>query len=211
MAVKRIGILGSTGSIGTSALAVIDAYPDRLAVAGLAASTSVDALARQTARYKPAIAAIASEACVDRLRAGAPKGTTVTTGPDGLIAVATHPEVDLLLCASSGTAALEAVLAGIEAGKTIAIANKEVLVMAGALVTRAARRHGVTLLPVDSEHNAIHQCLHGRSAADVRRLVLTASGGPFREWPAERLATVTPDMALRHPTWQMGRKITVDS
>ncbi|HEX7087246.1 MAG TPA: 1-deoxy-D-xylulose-5-phosphate reductoisomerase [Vicinamibacterales bacterium] len=208
---KRIAILGSTGSIGTSALAVVDAYPDRLSVAALAASTSVDALARQAARYRPAIAAIASEACADRLRSSAPQGTAVVTGPEGLLAVATHPDVDLLLCASSGTAALEAVLAGIESGKTIAIANKEVLVMAGALVTRAARRHGVALLPVDSEHNAIHQCLHGRSPADVRRLVLTASGGPFRGWPAERLAGVTPDMALRHPTWQMGRKITIDS
>ena len=207
----RIAILGSTGSIGTSALAVVDAYRDRLSVTALAASTSVEALAGQVARYRPALAAIAEEACAGALRERAPRETAVVTGARGLIEVATHPDVDLLLCASSGTAALEAVLAGIDAGKTIAIANKEVLVMAGALVTRAARRRGVALLPVDSEHNAIHQCLHGRTAGEIRRLVLTASGGPFREWPAGRLAGVTPEMALRHPTWQMGRKITIDS
>jgi 1-deoxy-D-xylulose-5-phosphate reductoisomerase len=207
----RIAILGSTGSIGTSALAVVDAHRDRLSVAALAAGTSVDALAAQVDRYRPAIAAMATEACAGALRERAPGETTVVSGPGGLVEVATHPGVDLLLCASSGTAALEAVLAGIDAGKTIAIANKEVLVMAGALVTRAARRRGVALLPVDSEHNAIHQCLHGRGAHEIRRLVLTASGGPFREWPVERLAGVTPEMALRHPTWQMGRKITIDS
>jgi 1-deoxy-D-xylulose-5-phosphate reductoisomerase len=132
-------------------------------------------------------------------------------GAEGLIAVATHPSVDIVICASAGTAGLEAVLAAIAAGKTIALANKEVLVMAGALVTEAARRHGATILPVDSEHNAIHQCLHGRAHREIRRLILTASGGPFRDLPAEALDTVTPDEALRHPTWQMGRKITIDS
>jgi 1-deoxy-D-xylulose-5-phosphate reductoisomerase len=132
-------------------------------------------------------------------------------GPAGLVAAATHPLVDIVVCASSGTAGLEAVLAAIEAGKTVALANKEVLVMAGALVTEAARRKGVALLPVDSEHNAVHQCLHGRSLAEVRRLILTASGGPFRDFSREELERVGPDAALRHPTWQMGRKITVDS
>jgi 1-deoxy-D-xylulose-5-phosphate reductoisomerase len=205
--VKRIAILGSTGSIGTSALAVVDAHPDRLLVVGLAAARSADALSAQIQRYKPRIAALADE----RAELAAPAGTRVVSGAAGLIEVATHPDVDILLCASSGTAALEAVLAAIEAGKTIALANKEVLVMAGALVTRAARRHGVALLPVDSEHNAIHQCLHGRSAGEIRKLVLTASGGPFRTWPPERLAAVRPEDALRHPTWQMGRKITIDS
>src|SRR6185436_7737845 len=130
---------------------------------------------------------------------------------EGLVAVATHPDVDIVLCASSGTAALEAVLAAIEAGKTIALANKEVLVMAGALVMSAARRKGVPILPVDSEHNAIHQCLHGRHAGEIRRLILTASGGPFRDLTLEELKAVRPDAALRHPTWQMGRKITIDS
>jgi 1-deoxy-D-xylulose-5-phosphate reductoisomerase len=125
--------------------------------------------------------------------------------------VATHPDVDMVLCASSGTAALEAVLAAIDAGKSIALANKEVLVMAGGLVTDAARRRGVPILPVDSEHNAIHQCLHGRQTAELRRLILTASGGPFRGRTRDALAHVTPEDALKHPTWQMGQKITIDS
>ena len=208
---KRVAILGSTGSIGTSALAVIDAYPDRLRVVGLAAGRSAEALAAQLVRYRPAIAAMGDVQAVPTLAAAAPPGTRVVGGADGLIEVATHPDVDIVLCASSGTTALEAVLAAIDAGKAIALANKEVLVMAGELVTTAARARGVALLPVDSEHNAIHQCLHGRGPAEVQRLVLTASGGPFREWSAERLRTVRPDDALRHPTWQMGRKITIDS
>jgi 1-deoxy-D-xylulose-5-phosphate reductoisomerase len=135
----------------------------------------------------------------------------VSSGAEGLIAVATHPVVDTLICGSSGTAGLEAVLAAIEAGKAIALANKEVLVMAGELVTAAARRRGVAILPIDSEHNAIHQCLHGRSHNEIRRLILTASGGPFRDLPPEALDHVSPAAALQHPTWQMGRKITIDS
>ena len=143
-------------------------------------------------------------------------GATMTalvseSGGQGLIAVATHPDVDIVICASSGTDALEAVLAAIDAGKTIALANKEVLVMAGALVTAAARARGVAILPVDSEHNAIHQCLHGRGRDEIRRLILTASGGPFRQMPASALADVKPEDALRHPTWKMGKKITIDS
>src|SRR4051812_11894783 len=132
-------------------------------------------------------------------------------GPQGLIDVATHPDAEVVLFASSGTAALDAVLAAIEAGKTIALANKEILVMAGSIVMAAARRRGVAVLPVDSEHNAIHQCLHGRDPGDVRRLILTASGGPFRALPAADLAGVTAADALRHPTWRMGPKITIDS
>jgi len=209
--VKRIAILGSTGSIGTSALAVIDAHPDRLRVVGLAAGRSAEALAAQVQRYRPAIVAIADAGAVPSLSAAAPAGTRVRGGAEGLIDVATHPDVDILLCASSGTTALEAVLAAIDAGKTIGLANKEVLVMAGGLVMDAARRRGVAILPVDSEHNAIHQCLHGRGAHEVQKLVLTASGGPFRTWTADRLLTARPDDALRHPTWQMGRKITIDS
>jgi len=213
VSVRRIAILGSTGSIGRSALAVVDAHADRLRVVALAAGENAAQLAEQITRYRPAVAAVATDAALADLRtrgvAGA--GTSLHAGPAGLIAAATHPDVDVVLCATSGTAGLEAVLAAIAAGKTIALANKEVLVMAGALVTEAARARGVALLPVDSEHNAIHQCLHGRDLREVKRLVLTASGGPFRGFDTDALAQVTPDDALRHPTWQMGRKITVDS
>jgi len=209
---KRIAILGSTGSIGRSALAVADAHPDRIAIVGLAAGENADLLAEQMARYQPATVAMASGDALDRLRqCGVPGAANAISGRDGLVAVATAPEVDLVLCASSGTEALEAVLAAIEHKKTIALANKEVLVMAGGLVTEAARRNGVMILPVDSEHNAIHQCLHGREASEIRRLILTASGGPFRGRAASELKDVTADQALRHPTWRMGRKITIDS
>ncbi len=209
----RIAILGSTGSIGQSALAVVDAHPGRLEVVGLAAGANVDRLAAQIAQYRPRVVAVATAAAVDRLRARM-LSTAVTIappGPAGLVAVASHPDVDLVLCASSGTDGLEAVLAAIEHGKTVALANKEVLVMAGGIVTEAARRKGVDILPVDSEHNAIHQCLHGRSRAELKRLILTASGGPFLGRSAAELAAVTADAALRHPTWRMGRKITIDS
>jgi 1-deoxy-D-xylulose-5-phosphate reductoisomerase len=209
--VKRLAILGSTGSIGCSALAVVDAHPGRLSVVGLAAGDNAERLAQQVEKYHPDVVAMATGEAVDRLRASGTRLPLVGTGTSGLIAVATHPDADIVICASSGTAGLEAVLAAIEAGKTIALANKEVLVMAGALVTAAARRHGVAILPVDSEHNAIHQCLHGRRTSEIKRLILTASGGPFRDYPVEALESVTPEAALRHPTWQMGRKITVDS
>ncbi|MBM3819370.1 MAG: 1-deoxy-D-xylulose-5-phosphate reductoisomerase [Acidimicrobiia bacterium] len=210
---KNLAILGSTGSIGRSALAVVDAHPSRLRVVALAAGDNAELLAEQCARYRPDVAAMATAAGGDRLRtACAPSHPrTVASGVEGLIAVATHPAADIVLCASSGTAALEAVLAAIEAGKRMAIANKEVLVMAGELVTAAARRHGADILPVDSEHNAIHQCLHGRAGSEVRRIILTASGGPFREHTLEALHGVDPEAALQHPTWRMGRKITIDS
>jgi len=210
--VKRLAILGSTGSIGRSTLAVVDAHPTRLAVVALAAGDNDALLAEQVQRYRPDVVAMATSEGVDRLRAAcSDHRPEMTGGPDGLIAVATHPSVDIVICASAGTARLEAVLAAIDAGKTIALANKEVLVMAGALVTEHARRRNVAILPVDSEHNAVHQCLHGRSHDEVRRLILTASGGPFRDFTAAALDRVGPDEALRHPTWQMGRKITIDS
>jgi 1-deoxy-D-xylulose-5-phosphate reductoisomerase len=191
---KGIAILGSTGSIGQSALAVVDTHPTELRVVGLAAGGNAARLAEQVERYKPSRSALASE-----------------VGPQGLIDVATHPDADVVLFASSGTAALDAVLAAIEAGKTIALANKEILVMAGSVVMAAAKARGVAVLPVDSEHNAIHQCLHGRRSTEIRRLILTASGGPFRSLPSRELATVTADDALQHPTWRMGPKITIDS
>jgi 1-deoxy-D-xylulose-5-phosphate reductoisomerase len=209
---KRIAILGSTGSIGTSALSVVDAHADRLTVVGLAAGENADRLAEQIARYRPKTVSMASGAAIDRLRQTGPVDAVIGgSGRDGLIAVATAPEVDIVLCASSGTEALEAVLAAIDAKKTIALANKEVLVMAGGIVMDAARRHGVVILPVDSEHNAIHQCLHGRDTREITRLILTASGGPFRGRSSSELAGVTAEEALQHPTWRMGRKITVDS
>ncbi len=191
---KNVAILGSTGSIGRSTLDVVRAHPDKLKVVGLAAGSNADRLREQAAAFDVKVTALGLE-----------------TGTAGLIEVATHPDVDIVICASSGTAALEAVLAAIDAGKTIALANKEVLVMAGALVTAAARARGVPILPVDSEHNAIHQCLHGRRREEIRRIILTASGGPFREIPASALASVKLEDALRHPTWRMGRKITIDS
>ena len=209
---KHIAILGSTGSIGLSALAVVDAHPDRLRVVGLAAGENAGRLAEQVARYRPRTVAMATGEAVEHLRQlGVPDRTIGGTGREGLVAVATHPDADLVLCASSGTDGLEAVVAAIEHGKTIALANKEVLVMAGGIVTEAAARKGVAILPVDSEHNAIHQCLHGRPSTELRRLVLTASGGPFRGRSASDLEGVTAGDALKHPTWRMGRKITIDS
>jgi len=210
---KRIAILGATGSIGASALAVAETHADRVSVVALAAGGNVDAMAAAVTRYRPGAVAMATGAGLDALRSalGGTLPPVHGTGTEGMIAVATHPDADVVLCASSGTAALEAVLAAIEAGKAIALANKEVLVMAGGLVMDAARRKGVPILPVDSEHNAIHQCLHGHARGEVRRLILTASGGPFRARPAASLVGVTAADALKHPTWQMGPKITIDS
>jgi 1-deoxy-D-xylulose-5-phosphate reductoisomerase len=212
---KRVAILGSTGSIGQSALAVVAAHPRRLSVVAMAAGENVERFVDQVCAVRPHTIAMASPGGAAAVEAAARgRGVSVAraaSGAEGLIAVATHPDADVVLFASSGTAALDAVLAAIEAGKTIAIANKEILVMAGAIVMRAARERGVLVLPVDSEHNAIHQCVHGRSACDIRRLILTASGGPFRALSAADLRHVTPDDALRHPTWRMGPKITIDS
>ena len=208
----RVAILGATGSIGTSALSVAEAHPERVRIVGLAAATSAEALAPAVAKHRPAAVSMATDEALARLVAAVGhRPAACGVGDEGLVMVATRPDVDLVLCASSGTAALEAVLAAIDAGKTIALANKEVLVMAGGLVMDRARAKGVTILPVDSEHNAIHQCLHGHPAQHVRRLVLTASGGPFRGRTRESLAAVSPAAALKHPTWQMGPKITIDS
>jgi 1-deoxy-D-xylulose-5-phosphate reductoisomerase len=212
--VKRIAILGSTGSIGRSALSVVDAHADRLEVVGLAAGENDALFAAQVARYRPRQVAMASAAAIGRLRQSNAVPSAVDVAPpgrEGLVAVASHPDAEIVLCASSGTEALEAVLAAIDLGKTIALANKEVLVMAGGIVMEAARRRGVAILPVDSEHNAIHQCLHGRERSELTRLILTASGGPFRGRSAADLEHVSAAEALRHPTWRMGRKITIDS
>src|SRR3982751_5117626 len=210
---KRIAILGSTGSVGQSALAVVDAHRDRLQVVGLAAGENAELLAAQIAKYRPSITAMATGGAIDRLIDSGAAGAIAIggTGRDGLVAVATHPDADVVLCASAGTEALEAVLAAIKCRKNIALANKEVLVMAGGIITDAARRRGVAILPVDSEHNAVHQCLHGRDPREVSRCVLPASGGPFRGRTTADLAHVTAADALQHPTWKMGRKITIDS
>ncbi|MBA2301194.1 MAG: 1-deoxy-D-xylulose-5-phosphate reductoisomerase [Acidobacteria bacterium] len=211
----RVAILGSTGSIGQSALAVVAAHPARLSVVAMAAGGNINRFVDQLCVVRPHTVAMASSSGAEAVRAEARRRgvapPVVLSGADGLIAVATHPDADIVLFASSGTAALDAVLAAIDAGKTIAIANKEILVMAGAIVMKAARERGVLVLPVDSEHNAIHQCVHGRDPGDIRRLILTASGGPFRGYSAEALREVTPADALRHPTWRMGPKITIDS
>ena len=210
---KRIAILGSTGSIGTSALDVARTHADRVEVVALAAATNVAAMAKQVLEFRPRAVAMATGEAMDKLRAalGGSPAEISGVGNDGLCEIASLPDVDIVLCASSGTAALDAVLCAIDAGKTIALANKEVLVMAGGIVMDAARRKGVPILPVDSEHNAIHQCLHGRADGELRRLILTASGGPFRGKSLSELSEVTAADALRHPTWQMGPKITIDS
>ena len=213
---KHVAILGATGSIGQSALAVVAAHPDKLKVVAMAAGENAERFADQLAASPVDTAAMSSSAAVRELqtelaRRGLRAPVSLTSGAQGLISVATHPQADVVLFASAGIAALTAVLAAIEAGKTIAIANKEILVMAGAIVMRAAHERGVLVLPVDSEHNAIHQCLHGRKSDEIRRLILTASGGPFRGCTNDQLSSVTADAALRHPTWKMGPKITVDS
>ena len=213
---RGIAILGSTGSIGCNALSVALSHPERLEVIGLAAGANASRFLAQVERHRPRVISMASDDGLASVHAGlsaSARGSVEGSwvGADGLRAVATHPDVDLVLCATTGTTALDAVFAAIEAGKTIALANKEVLVMAGGLVMAAARRCGVSILPVDSEHNAIHQCLHGRPTDQTTRLILTASGGPFRDWSPGRLSRVTTAEALTHPTWQMGRKITVDS
>lgn len=213
---KRIAILGSTGSIGQSALAVIAHHRDRLSVTALAAGTNTELFAQQLVQHRPRVISMSTDQHVQEVTRALPSDVereirVSASGNEGLRAVATADDVDIVLCASSGTQGLSAVLAAIECGKVVALANKEVLVMAGALIMAAAERSGALILPVDSEHNAIHQCLHERPAADIRRLILTASGGPFREWPAALLDAVSPTDALSHPTWRMGRKITIDS
>jgi 1-deoxy-D-xylulose-5-phosphate reductoisomerase len=208
---KNVVVLGSTGSIGESSLKVARDLPGRMKVVGLAANRSADTLAAQMAEFGVAEGCLFDPAGLDRVRSALPGGVTVRSGEEGLVELATLPEADLVLIAIVGVAGLKPALAAIEAGKDIAVASKEILVMAGEAVMTAARRKGVKVLPVDSEHNAIFQCLEGRSPDEVSRLILTASGGPFRTLPAADLPGVTVERALKHPTWEMGRKITIDS
>ena len=211
---RRIVILGCTGSIGQSALKVATDIPERMEVVGLAALRSVELFVEQVRTWKPLVATLADSTAAVEARARLSElgsGTEILEGEAGLCALATLPESDLVLIAIVGTAGLRPALAAIEAGKDIAVASKEILVMAGAVIMEAARRKGVRVLPVDSEHNAIFQCLEGRRPEEVSRLLLTASGGPFRTWPSAALLGVTPAQALKHPTWEMGRKISIDS
>lgn len=205
---KGVAILGATGSIGRSALAVLDQHPDRFRAVVLTANRNLATLRRLAERYRPSLAVLAEPAAELPAAEG---GTVWRSGRDALLEAVTHPEVDVVLNALVGAAGLEPTLAALRAGKRVALANKESLVCGGPLVLRAAREGGGELVPVDSEHSAIFQCLQGARAQDVQRLVITASGGPFRELPPERLAEVTPPDALRHPTWEMGAKITIDS
>ncbi len=210
---RRVVLLGSTGSIGTSTLKVAEDLPERIEVVALAAATNVRKLAAQARETGARHVAIHDPSKEAELRSLLPEGVHVHVGPEGLLEVATLAGADIVLVAIVGTAGLHPALAAIEAGKDLAIASKEILVMAGEVITAAAAARGVRLLPVDSEHNAIFQCLDGHRGgpAEVSRLVLTASGGPFRKMPREDLELVTPEQALRHPTWDMGPKITIDS
>ncbi len=211
--VKNLAILGSTGSIGRSTLAVVAEHPQEFTVVGLAAGRNVELLAAQIGQFHPRLVSVQDEEAAARLRELLPAGKNpeVLAGPQGAAAVATAAGVDLVVSAMVGAAGLEPTMAAIVAGIPVALANKETLVAAGPLVMAAAQEKGVALLPVDSEHSALMQALQGQRREDVKKLWLTASGGPFRSWPAERLAQVTPVQALRHPNWNMGAKITIDS
>jgi len=209
---KGVVILGSTGSIGTQTLEVIAALPGMFEVWGLAAGSNIDLLAEQARRFRPRVVAVAAPEAARALRERlSPLPIDVLAGPEGVEAVASMPGPDVVLPAMVGTAGLKPTLAAIRAGKDIALANKETLVAAGELVTSEAARAGIRILPVDSEHSAIFQCLNGEDRGAIRRILLTASGGPFRGFDQSQLETVTPEQALKHPRWTMGPKITVDS
>jgi len=208
---KRIALLGATGSIGESTQKVARQLPHALQIVAMSAKSHATKLARAANEFGVRRVCVEEESTVKRVRDQIHPDADIVYGEEGLIALATHPEVDMVLIAIVGTAGLRPALAAIEAGKDLAIASKEILVMAGPLIMEAARRHRVRILPVDSEHNAIFQCLEGQDVREVRRLILTCSGGPFRDFSEEQLASVTPEMALCHPTWRMGKKITVDS
>jgi 1-deoxy-D-xylulose-5-phosphate reductoisomerase len=214
--VKKIAILGSTGSIGRQTLAVVEAMPERFGVAALAAGNNIEELSQQISRHLPDLVSVATPELAanlaERLRAiGIAKLPEIQHGSAGLTAVATHPDVATVVSAAVGVVGLAATYAAVKAGKQIALSNKEVLVAAGEIVMAAARQANVALLPVDSEHNAIHQCLRAGRPEEVKRLILTASGGPFRKTPLAEMAAATPEQALAHPNWRMGRRITIDS
>lgn len=211
---KKISILGSTGSIGTSTLSVVDSFPDKLEVVALAAGSNVAALAHQIRKYRPSLVSVQSEEGVATLREllGTDAGNIdIMTGDAGAIAVATHPDAATVIAAIVGAAGIRPVYAALERGKRVGFANKEVLVAAGDLITRAAHKFGGEILPIDSEHNALHQALRCGRTKEVRRLILTASGGPFLHRDLDTFGEITVEAALAHPTWKMGNKISIDS
>ena len=211
---KNVVLLGSTGSIGTSTVKVAEDLPDQIRLIGLAAGNNADLLLEQTRKHRPAVISICDPAKVQGLRDSVGTSCEVLSGNEGLLKLATLPAADIVLIAIVGTAGLQPALAAIRAGKDIAVASKEILVMAGEIVMNEARKYGVKVLAVDSEHSAIFQCLDGKPSSSVRKLWLTASGGPFRsktDWPKEKFSEISVERALKHPSWVMGRKITIDS
>jgi len=208
---KNVVLLGSTGSIGVSTTKVVEDLPDEIRLVGLAAGNNSDLLLKQTLKFKPEMISICDPAKAADLTKHVGKSVHVCCGNEGLLELATMPSADIVLIAIVGTAGLQPALAAIRAGKDIAVASKEILVMAGEIVMREARQHGVKVLAVDSEHSAIFQCLDGKEPEAVRNLWLTASGGPFRQTPGEEFASITVERALKHPSWVMGQKITIDS
>jgi 1-deoxy-D-xylulose-5-phosphate reductoisomerase len=208
---RRVILLGATGSIGTSAIKVAESMPDRMEIVGMAAHRSAQKLADAANRSRPEAVCLVDPASLSELRFALKYCPRILTGDDGLIELSTMSGADLVLVAIVGTAGLRPVLAAIERGKDLAIASKEILVMAGEIVMASARKNNVAILPVDSEHNAIFQCLDGKRVEEVQNLILTASGGPFRELSTEQIEHASKSDALRHPTWKMGQKITIDS
>jgi len=214
---KILSILGSTGSIGTNTLRVTSSFPNQFKVAGLSGGRNISLLAQQVEAVSPSIVSCSDKNGCEKLqsllrqRGYSMTGTKFVHGVEGHIEVSCHPESSMVLSAISGAAGLLPTYRALENGKSIALANKETLVMAGELIMRLSKEKQLEIIPVDSEHNAIHQCLRGGRKKEVRRLILTASGGPFRETPSKDFAAVTPEQALSHPTWNMGKKITIDS
>ena len=211
---KRIAILGSTGSIGVSTLRIVEAYPERFSVVSLAAGTNVDAAFEQCRKWRPKVISMATAEAADQLSAKLRSGgidVRVSVGSAGTVEVATHPEANFVVSAIVGVAGLEATYEAVRAGKSVGLANKECLVAAGELITREARLQGKPLLPIDSEHNAVHQCMRGGKLEEVTSVWLTASGGPFLHTPKSEFADITVEQALNHPTWKMGKRITIDS
>src|SRR5271166_2404872 len=213
---KRIAILGSTGSIGRSTLSIVESFPARFSVVSMAAGNNVKLAFEQTRRWQPQVISMGSSHAAEQLRdklkqARLDKAVEVLHGSAGSVRVATHPEADFVVSAIVGVAGLEATYAAVKAGKTVGLANKECLVAAGDLITAEAHKQGKPLLPIDSEHNAIHQCLRGGRRSEVQRIWLTASGGPFLNTPLKDFANITVEQALNHPTWKMGQRITIDS